>query len=234
MTNKPNEVDLARLFQTVASSLASNRESLNQADGGNHDHGDNMVEIFDLITKTMRSQAEAAPAEQLMQASRALSARKSGSAQVYAKGLQNAASQFQGKDFLTPENITTLIDLLMGTRQQGGTAAPGQGGLGDLLKTVLAGGRAAPTKSGTGAGRVGGGAAPAAEPPGSKSIDLGDVLNAGAAYMNAKKRGADDMTAIAEALRAGSSMSGSAHRSQSGALVVNALLKALAAQSSRK
>jgi len=234
MPNTPNQVDLAKLFQTVATTMASNRESLNQADTNNHDHGDNMVEIFNLISQTMKSQGNATPAEQLLQASRVVAERKSGSAQVYAQGLQRASTQFQGQKFLTPENIMMLIQLLMGVTQKGGQPQ-GQGGLGDLLGSLL-GRKAAAPSTGTGAGRVGGGAEPSGGGAvgGSDGLDLGDLLNAGRAYVDAKQRGGDNMTAIMEALRAGSAVSGSEYRSQSGALVVNSLLQALSGMTAKR
>lgn len=231
MPGKPNQVDLSQLFGQVAAALAANRESLNQADPSNHNHGDNMVEAFDLISRTIGSQRRAAPAEQLMEASRVLSQRPSGSAQVYARGLERAANQFQGQKFLTPENIMLLIQLVMGLTQRAGQqpAVPSpQAGVGDLIGALLGAGRASPQAQPFG---------PAGTPnasPSTGGLDLGDLLSAGMEYMSAKQQGGDDMTALARALGAGSAMSGSAHRSQSGALVVNTLLQALGAMSAKK
>jgi len=46
-----SEVDLASLFSTVTKTLQGNQAALNDADEFNHDHGDNMVENFKLITE---------------------------------------------------------------------------------------------------------------------------------------------------------------------------------------
>jgi hypothetical protein len=232
MSSKPNQVELSQLFGTVAAALAANRESLNQADPANHNHGDNMVEAFDLIAKTIRSQRTASPAEQLMEASRALGQRPNGSAQVYARGLERASNQFQGQKFLTPENILLLIQLVMGLTQKAGqppaTPSP-QAAIGDLIGALLGAGRAAPQAQQP-SERAG---APSSSPA-AGGIDLGDLVGAGMAYMRAKQQGADEMTALSRALGAGSAMSGSEHRTQSGALVVNTLLQALAATSAKK
>ena len=54
MANQPNILDLANLFQTVTGTLSQNRETLNEADTYNHDHGDNMVDTFEVITQAMK------------------------------------------------------------------------------------------------------------------------------------------------------------------------------------
>ena len=97
------QVNLAKVFKTVATALDSNRSTLNQADSYNHDHGDNMVEIFNLIAGAMKEKKTASPAEQLAYASSLLGQKPSGSAKYYAGGLAQAAQQFAGKS-VTPED----------------------------------------------------------------------------------------------------------------------------------
>lgn len=223
MPGKSNQVDLAQLFQKVARTMASNREDLNRADERNHDHGDNMVEIFDLVSRAIQEKQKAAPAAQLAHASQVLGERKSGSAQVYAQGLARASSEFEGQKFLTPENISMLIQAVMGAAKQP-PAAPQQQGLGDLLGALM--GAAQGSAPGTGV--------PAQQPGGQDGLDMGDLLSAGMAFMDAKQRGGDNMQAIVSALSAGSAMSNASHRTQSGALVVNTLLQAIAAMSAKK
>ena len=106
-------LDLLKLFQTVTGTLSENRDALNQADDRNHDHGDNMVDIFQAITQAMQDKQGADPADQLAHASQLLRQRQSGSAQVYAQGLSQAASKFQGQQ-VTPNNAMTLIQSLLG------------------------------------------------------------------------------------------------------------------------
>lgn len=49
----PKNLDLVNLFQGVAKTLVDNRTALNEADTYNHDHGDNMVKVFQVISEAM-------------------------------------------------------------------------------------------------------------------------------------------------------------------------------------
>jgi hypothetical protein len=113
MANPSNPIDLAQLFQTVIGTLAQNKESLNNADTSNHDHGTNMVNTFELITRALNEKKEANPSDQLAYAAQILSGQKSGSAQLYAKGLAQASQLFQGQQ-VTSDNVMTLIPTLLG------------------------------------------------------------------------------------------------------------------------
>ena len=46
-----NGIDLSQIFSAVTGALQDNKASLNKADSYNQNHGDNMVQIFELITK---------------------------------------------------------------------------------------------------------------------------------------------------------------------------------------
>ena len=106
-------VDLSKLFGAVAQTMLQNQSTLNEADTYNHDHGDNMVQTFEVITQAMKEKSNATPAEQLAYASQLLSAKsQSGSAKLYAQGLQDASKKFVGKTSITPSNGTTLDSLL--------------------------------------------------------------------------------------------------------------------------
>jgi len=65
MADLSKSLDLAQLFQTVTGTLSDNRQQLNDADDGNHDHGDNMVDTFEVITQAMKQKKGADPADQL-------------------------------------------------------------------------------------------------------------------------------------------------------------------------
>ena len=43
---KATQLNLTKVFTAVQKELANNQAALNQADNFNHNHGDNMVEIF--------------------------------------------------------------------------------------------------------------------------------------------------------------------------------------------
>jgi hypothetical protein len=240
MTNQPNQLNLANLFKSVAGSLTNQRENLNNADTYNHDHGDNMVEVFNVISQAMQAKKNADPADQLAYASQLLRQRKSGSAQVYAQGLSQASNEFKGQQQLTPDNAINLIQALMGGGQVS-TAQP-QSGMGDLLGSLLGGGNTTPqqSQSGTGdlfsmlLGEANTKQAQPQEKQATPGIDVGDLLNAGMAFMNTKSQGGNNLDAIVNALVSGSAMGNSLHRSQSGTLVVNSLLKAISGMSSNK
>ncbi len=265
------------MFRAASKTLAANKESLNQADDYNHNHGDNMVEIFGTVTRAMNAKKTAAPAEQLEYASQILAQKgTSGSAVAYSEGLSRAANQFQGRQ-LNAENAVELISSLMGsgTGQQqtdrgaggllgsllggagqsqesspagdllgsllgGGSASSGSGSAaGDLLGSLLGGGSPQQqTGGGSGdmlgsllGGLMGGGATSSQSSSG--GIDTGDLLNIGMQLFQAyqgssgKPSGQSSSmgTALLDLLLSGSKMGSSSHRTQSGKLVADTLLK---------
>lgn len=202
--------DLSALFNVAAQALAANQSTLNQADTENQNHGDNMVQAFNMIAQTMASQRGSAPSSQLRQASEYLAQNgTSGSAQVYAQGLAQAAQQLQGQKAITPDNAMLLIQSLFGGEQ-----AASQGG--DLLGSLLGG------QTATQAGRP------------QEGLDLGDLLNAGMTFMNARQQGQDNLQAALTALMSAGPMAQKPHRQQSGQLVANALLQAISGMAKRK
>jgi len=202
--------DLSALFNVAAKTLAANKSSLNQADAENQNHGDNMVQAFKMISQAMASQRGAPPSDQLRYASEYLGQNaNSGSAHVYAQGLAQAAQQFQGQSAVTPDNALTLIQSLLSGGQQ---AAASQGGA-DLLGSLL------------------GGQQPTQQPQG---IDLNALLSAGMTFMSAKQQGQDNVQAALTALMSSGPMAQSSHRQQSGQLVGNALLQAIAGMAKRR
>lgn len=207
---KANKIDLAKLFGAVASSLGEQRETLNQADTYNNDHGDHMVEIFEVVTQAVKEKKNANPADQLAYASEILRRRQSGSAQVYANGFAQAAQQFQGQA-VTTNNAGLLLQTLLGGGQA--PAAPSQqaGGGGDILGALLGGLTGQP---GQGQGADDG-------------LDIGDLLNAGMAFMSAKQQGSSTAEAAINALLSESPLGQSSHRKESGTLVANTIMQVL-------
>ena len=212
-------MDLAKIFGTVAKTMMKNQTTLNEADTYNHDHGDNMVQIFEVITQAMKEKKEASPADQLAYASQILRNKsQSGSAQIYAEGLSDASSQFKGVKKITPDNMMVLLQALLGA--QGSVAAPsaapsadaGSDLLGGLLGTLTGMTTSAPTQQ------------TEAQAP---QVDLGQLLNAGMAFAQSKQAGGSNLDAILNAVVSSSKMSSSQHRSQSGTLVADALMQAI-------
>lgn len=145
-----DSLDLSTIFNEVAKTLVQNQADLNAADTYNHDHGTNMVQTFKTVQKAVAKQKDKPVSEQLAYASETLKKKStSGSAQIYAEGLANAANQFQGKE-LTRSTAGTLINAMMG--MQGGSSSPtsASGGLLGSLLGGLTGASQPQTQSGGG------------------------------------------------------------------------------------
>jgi hypothetical protein len=97
-----------------------------------------------------------------------------------------------------------------------GGQQPGPQASGDLLGTLLGGQQIGSSSGGL-----------------SDGIDMGDLLNAGMVFMNAKQQGQDNLQAALSALMSAGPMGQKPHRQQSGQLVANALLQAVAGMSRR-
>lgn len=202
-TSSPS-IDLAQIFGAAAQALAANQSALNQADAYNGNHGDNMVQIFDLITQALDSQKDAQPSDALAYASQILSQNaNSGSAAVYAQGLAQAAQQFQGQQTVTPDNGLALLQALLG----GGSNTTSESALNSLMDLAQ----------------------------GNKldGQDLGNLLNAGMAFLNAKSQGQDTLQAAISALVSAGPLGQQPHRRQSGEVVASALMQAISALGKR-
>lgn len=234
-------VDLAQLFGSVASTLLENKETLNKADAHNHDHGDNMVEIFQAVTQAVQQKQTATPSEQLAYASQIVQSKsQSGSAKLYAEGLQNAATKFKGKKTVTTDNAVTLLQALMGTQtkvtpqtlQSQAKAAYGSGSSADLLGSLLGGmTRSAQSAPAEGAGdllgSLLGGRSGAAQQP-TRSEASGDLLGSllgGLAGTSDTPAGQDDGADLLGPLLGGLTGTTSGKKT-SGKIDVNTLLKA--------
>jgi hypothetical protein len=210
---KSTGIDLVKLFGTVASNLGEQRETLNKADTYNNDHGDHMVEIFEVVTQAMKEKRNADPADQLAYASEILRRKQSGSAQVYANGFAQAAQQFQGQS-VTEDNAGMLVQSLLG----GGQVSPqGGSGSGDMLGALLGS-----LTGGQGQGQAA-----------DDGLDIGDLLNAGMAFMNSKQQGDSNAEAAIEALMSASPLGQTQHRKESGAMVANTLMQVLGSMSKK-
>ncbi len=192
-----SNVDLVKLFSTVAETLVENQSSLNKADEYNQDHGDHMVDIFQMITGAVQEAPQNNLSSGLAKASKMLVEKPSGSAAVYAKGLSQAADYFQDQD-LDANSILPLVQTLLG----GGEASVSKGA-GGLLGSL--------------AGSIGGG----------DGLDLGDILSAGASFMKSKEEGDSTLEAAIDAVISSSKMGETPHRAQSSKLVADTLLQTL-------
>lgn len=233
--NKPSRpakpgTDLSALFNVAAQALAANQSSLNEADTENQNHGDNMVQTFNMIAQSMAKQRGSAPSTQLQHASQYLAQNaQSGSGQVYAQGLAQAAQQLQGQKAVTPDNAVLLIQSLLG----GGQQAAQQPGA-DLLGTLMGVQQSASQPGADLLGSLLGGQQSQSGGGLSDGVDVGDLLNAGMAFMNAKQQGQDNLQAALSAVMSAGPMAQKPHRQQSGQVVANALLQAVAGMARRR
>ena len=192
-----SNIDLVKLFSTVAETLVENQASLNKADDYNQDHGDHMVDIFQMITGAVKEAPQDNLSSGLAKASELLTEKPSGSANMYAKGLAQAAEYFQDQD-LDASNILPLLQTMLG----GGEASVSKGA-GGLLDSLV--------------GSLGG----------EDGLDLGDILSAGAAFMQSKEEGDSNLEAAVDAVISASKMGETPHRAQSSKLVADTLLQTL-------
>ena len=233
MADQAKGLDLSKLFQSVTGTLANNRQQLNDADDNNHDHGDNMVDTFEVITQAMREKKGADPADQLEYAAQMLRQRKSGSSQLYASGLEQASQQFQGQQ-VTPANAMTLIQTLLG----GGQAPQAQSqqqdsGLGSMLGSLLGGSGGQGGQPQQQGGELGnvlgsllGGSGGQQGQQANDGFGLDDLLQAGMSFMSTKSKGGSNLEAIVNAVVSSSAMGGG-YRQQSSNLVATALMQAV-------
>ena len=202
------QIDLMDLFSQVGKTMKQNKDTLNQADDYNHNHGDHMVEIFDVITQAMKEKKNADPADQLDYAADLLRRKAdSGSGQLYAEGFKKAAKRVTGKN-VDAGTVMDILQTVLGA-DKAETRPPVQG---DLLTSVL--------------GQLAGGGTSSTGSSG-QGLDLGDLLGAGMDFMAARQSGKSDLEALTGALVSGTRMSESPHRAQSSQMVTNTLLKAL-------
>ena len=193
-----SNVDLVKLFSTVAETLVENQTSLNKADEYNQDHGDHMVDIFQMITGAVKEAPKNDLASGLATASKLLTEKPSGSADMYAKGLAQAAEYFQDGQGLDASSVLPLLQTMLG----GGEASVSKGA-GGLLDSLV--------------GSLGG----------EDGLDLGDILSAGAAFMQSKEEGDSNLEAAIDAVISASKMGETPHRAQSSKLVADTLLQTL-------
>ena len=214
-------LDLSKLFDVALQSMTAHRQEINDLDGYNGNHGDNMVENLRLITEALQAKSSQPPAEALQYAGQKLQSQgRGGTSQYYAKGLSQAAEQLQGRSSLGGSDVMSLVQSLLGAIPSQGHPQQVQAG-GSVLEQVLG---------------LAGGQQPQARPQ-DNGLDLGDVLNAllpaGLAFLQAKQSGTDTATAAGQALM-GALMGGQVNplqantpRTAAGGLIAQSLLQAL-------
>ncbi len=223
-----NQIDLFSLFNQVTKTMQNSQTSLNEADTYNNDHGDHMVEIFEVITQAMKEKKNADPAVQLEYAASLLRKQaKSGSGKLYAQGVNEAAKQMKGKD-LNAGSIMSMMQTILGAGEAPASKpAASDDMLGSLLGSLVGGGKTGGQSAGVDFGDLLGSLKDTGSAEAKDGLDLGDLLGAGMTYLSAKQSGKSNLEALTGALVSGSQMASSPYREQSSQLVTSTLLNAL-------
>ena len=214
--------DLNDLFGAALQAMTANRQEINTLDGYNGNHGDNMVENLRLITESLQEKSSQTPAEALGYASQRLQSHgRGGPSQYYARGLSQAAEQLQGRSSLDGNDVTSLLQSLLGAIPSEGHQPQPQAG-GSVLEQVLGMATGQPPQAG----------------PQDSGLDLDDVLNvllpAGLAFLQAKQSGADTASAASQVLMSAlmggqmNPLQASTPRAAAGGLIAQSILQALA------
>ncbi len=197
--------DLSALFKSVTDQLTGQKDSLNEADTYNHDHGDHMVNIFDLVQKAVSKKNDKPVAEQLQYASKVVEEEAhSGSAKLYSQGLASAATNFSGER-LNQDTIGLLVKSLLNAEKPQEKPKPTSSGglLGSLLSGLTGQSTASQEDQGLG---------------------VDDLIKAGLAFYQSKQEGDSTTEAALDALMAASPLGQSAHRKQSGSIVASTIM----------
>jgi len=224
--------DLSNLFGAALEAMAANRQEINDLDGYNGNHGDNMVENLRLITESLQEKSSQTPAEALGYASQRLQSQgRGGTSQYYARGLGQAAEQLQGRSSLDGNDVMSLVQMLLGAIPSEGHEPQPQAG-GSVLEQVLGMASEQPPQTrpfDQAQGR-----------PQDSDLDLDDVLNvllpAGLAFLQAKQSGADTASAAKQVLmsalmgRQVNPLQANTPRTAAGGLMAQSILQALATQ----
>ena len=256
------QLNLGQLFDFVTQTLSEKREDLNAADTYNHDHGDHVVEVFEVVTQVAKENPGLEASEILDRASALLRQKQTGTAQAYAKTMAQGARRLEGQS-VTQQTVPLLIEALLGTApsSQQEQQQPGDDLLGGLMGALMGGGQqpAQPQQPQPGGDLLGGlmgalmgGEQEPAQPqqpqPGgdllggllgalmgggsqqqgglSDGLDMGDMLRAGGAFLQASQSGQSTTEAALQALAAATGVGQTPHRAQSTSLVMQALLQA--------
>ena len=199
------KLELASLFQSVTEQLAKNQESLNAADNYNHNHGDHMVQIFNMVQNAVEEKSDRPAAQQLKYASEVVERNaSSGSAALYAQGFAKAAENMRGKD-LSPEFLNSLLTGLLNAEKppQTSQASQKKGLFGSLLAGLFGKETSSQVDDGFG---------------------LDDLIQGAVAFSQSMKDGEGSSQAAIETLMAASPMGQSDHRKESGSIVAQTIM----------
>jgi hypothetical protein len=200
-----NSIDLQTIFNTVTQQLAEKKDTLNEADSYNHNHGDHMVKIFNLVQNAVAQNSDKPVEEQLSYASKEVQEKgDSGSAALYAQGLSKAAERFSGKE-LNENTIGLLLQSLFSAEKpEEKPQSQDNDIVGSLLSSFMGQSNNATQTD--------------------QSFGFDDILQAGLTFYQSKQNGDTNMEAIKDAILSGSPMRKTPHREQSASIVTSTIM----------
>jgi hypothetical protein len=212
---EPSTYSLAPLFQAVGEALRLNQPALNQADPFNGNHGDHMVEIFEIATRAAQEIQTASLAEAMAHAASLLEAQTgNGSASMYAHGLRQMAEQMRRNNISLDELVAYVQKVLREEQTSEQAAEPGLARSGEILKALVA-------------GLANWGQLEEGQTASGSSLNMGSLFEFGMAYWQAKQRGGGRAAVLADVAASVSPLSKVPHRYESGKLAIQALLEAM-------
>jgi hypothetical protein len=119
--NQEHTTDLSQLFGAALQKIKESRQQINDLDGYNGNHGDNMVQNLCVIRDAVEAHADETPSDALRWAGQELAARgQGGTSQYYVRGLNQAAEQLEGHTEMRQGEVMTLVQNLLGSVPQQG------------------------------------------------------------------------------------------------------------------
>ena len=234
----------AHVFENVRQVVGENQTYFNAVDEINHNHGDHMLEIFDLAVQTLRDlhpddPADAMPTAEMLTAemltadmltAQMLTAglaikklERNGSARVYGDGLIAFAQKLEQREIGQAELIQFVREktgVKHLEQNRGDERFIEEEGIhddrsGQVLKALVEG-LSAWKQMDSGLSAKG------------RNLDMSALFELGIIYMQAKQHGGSKIKVLADAAVSASPLNQSAHRKLSGKIVIQAMLEALA------
>jgi hypothetical protein len=215
---------LAQVFEAVLQAVREKQPDFNQADTQNHNHGDHMVEIFQLAVATLSELKQESLSESMLRTGLVLRKLEgNGLARVYGDGLiafaqkleQRGISQAELIRFVREKTGHTRLEQTKGNEQIVEEKGIHDDRSGQVLKALVEG-LSAWKQMDKGLSAKG------------RNLDMGALFELGIIYLQAKQRGGSNIEVLADAAVSASPLNQSAHRKLSGMIVIQAMLEALA------
>jgi hypothetical protein len=229
------------MFRAVEEALERNRQMFNQADTLNGNHGDHMVQVFQVVAQAAEEKRGLSLEEGMDYAACLLKEQaQNGSAQVYSRGLSCMAEQFRKYEINVEDLVSYVQEVLVEDREKSvsegkllllneplegsnhsetGTKGPSNqvtnGGKSSKVLKALVSGLAAwgqETNKGTEAISL---------------LDIGSLFEFGMAYFQAKQRGGNRIEILADAAVSVSPLDKKPYRCLSGKVAIQAFLQAM-------